>query len=59
MGGFKKLLYVQQVKKQTKKTKTKQTTTKKKTETPLFISIKISYRNETGTNHHGLLSTSV
>ena len=31
---------------------------KKKTETSLFISKKLSYGNETGTNHLGLLSTS-
>ena len=32
---------------------------RKKKETRLFISIQIIVQNETGTNHHGLLSTSV
>ena len=39
--------YVQQVKK------------KRKKEHPYLFQYKLSYRNETGTNHHGLLSTSV
>ena len=32
---------------------------KKKTKHPYLFQYKLSYRNETGTNHHGLISTSV
>ena len=32
---------------------------KKKTKHPYLFQYKLSYRKETGTNHHGLLSTSV
>ena len=32
---------------------------KKKTKHPLLFQYKLSYRNETRTNHHGLVSTSV
>ena len=32
---------------------------KKKTKHPYLLQYKLSYRNETGTNHHGLLPTSV
>ena len=31
----------------------------KKTKHPYLFQYKLSYRNETGTNHHGLVSTSV
>ena len=30
---------------------------KKKTKHPYLFQCKLSHRNETGTNHHGLLST--
>ena len=31
----------------------------KKKAHPILLQCKLSYRNETGTNHHGLVSTSV
>ena len=41
-----------------KKKKKKKKKTKKQTKRPLFFQYKLSYKNEAGTNHHGILSIS-
>ena len=41
------------------RSKKKKKKKEKKKKHPKLFQYKLSYRNETGTNHHGLLSTSV